>query len=575
MLNRTTVNPATDIRRGYLYGELDLLGILETVAARRPKVLKNGLPNLAFFRAANAALARPDVEAEGVGFVQVEFWLTLAHEAGLLSENDSVLEPSAAADEFFASPLTERREFMRRAWLNSRHLNEFTLTPEIELPGLKKGRTVDVTTDLPDLETLQNARRVLARAAAELTEEITLRQFVREVERQHRNLFINHDDDGSWRQVFYRGIRDRGGRSDLERDGNWDLVEGTVIGLCCALPLAKLGYLAWDPRNRTVAPVGNATETTLFEIIVQPNFEVLAIGDRPDASALWQLARCSQPAHEERVRRYVLERKTFTAALGRGLSAADALALLERLSRSPIPQNVRFSINDWGQMSERIKVWPDALWIEAEGVEDLARALPAGLISRLGAAACAGGHFVCAAPETGVLREVLPARRTLLDYSRRLPPVLAPGPGTELLAPREELHLRARRLLEAIAAPTSADRWQLNADAIVKAGREVGGDALLQRVREAMQRPLTDQQALALSTWSGRFDKPFAGQVDVLLVDNPEQAHLVSELPELAKWLTRRAAPGVFLLRTGGAAAMREVLARLGVTLRADVRERS
>lgn len=569
------MNPATDIRSGYLHGELDLLGILETVAARRPKVLKNGLPNLAFFRAANAALTRPDVEAEGVGFVQVEFWLTLAREAGLLDENDATLEATVATDDFFALPLLERREFIRRAWLSSSHLNEFTLTPELELPALKKGRTVDVTTDLPDLETLQNARRTIARAAEALTEEVTLRQFVRELEKQHRNLFINHDDDGSWRQVFYRGIRDRGGRTDLEREGNWDLVEGTVIGMCCALPLAKLGYLSWDSRNRTVAPADNAPDTPAFEIIVQPNFEVLAIGDRPDASALWKLARFSQPSHEERVRRYVLERKSFTAALGRGLSASEALTLLEGLSRSPIPQNVRFSINDWGQMSERIKVWPDALWIEAEGVEDLAKALPASLLQRLGAGTCAGGHFVSAAPEAATLREVLPARRTVLDYSRRLPAVIAPGPGTELLAPREELHLRARRLLEQIATPSSADRWALSAEAIVRTGKDIGGDALLQRVREAMQRPLSDAQALALSTWSGRFDKPFAGQLDVLLVDNPEQAHLVAELPELAKWLTRRAAPGVFLLRQGGASAMREALARLGVTLRSDVRERS
>ncbi|MCL4731182.1 MAG: hypothetical protein KJ044_12180 [Planctomycetes bacterium] len=59
---------ATDQGRGYRAGELDFLSVAEAVIERQPRVLKNGLPNLAFFRAANANLAQPDDEAHGHGF---------------------------------------------------------------------------------------------------------------------------------------------------------------------------------------------------------------------------------------------------------------------------------------------------------------------------------------------------------------------------------------------------------------------------------------------------------------------------------------------------------------------------
>ena len=63
--------------RRYSAAELDLLSVLEVVVASGPKILKSGMPNLAFFRSANNALAEPDSEGQDGGFTQVEFWLHL------------------------------------------------------------------------------------------------------------------------------------------------------------------------------------------------------------------------------------------------------------------------------------------------------------------------------------------------------------------------------------------------------------------------------------------------------------------------------------------------------------------
>ena len=515
--------------------------MLEVVIARGPKVLKNGLPNLAFFRAANVALAQPDAEPEGVGFVQVEFWLSLCRALDLVMVVDGKLDVSPEADRFFSLTSDERLRALRKAWIESRDLNEFALTPDLELPALRKGRTVDVTWDVPTAERLVDARRELVDLVADLPGETPLPQLVHQLERKHPNLFINHDNDGSWRQVYYRGIRERGGREDVERTGNWELVEGAIIKLMCALPLSRLGWIDFDEGTLAIAPLADGpADAPAFEVVVQPNFEVVALGDRPDPSALWRLARFTTPQPEGRVRKYVLERKPFSDALGRGENADVLTDFLAGLSRSPIPQNVRFSLNDWATLSERIKIWPDALLIEAEGVEDLATSLPQALMHALEPARLSGGHYVCPAPEIGMLREILPPRRQALDYSRRLPAVIAPTDSTDLSAQREELHLRARQLLALVSTSRGTDRYVLDPKLVAQSAEALGFEELLRRIREGMSRPLSAPLSLALRTWSGEFPRPYAGGAEVLLAENREQSDLLDELPELQRWIDRR-----------------------------------
>jgi hypothetical protein len=564
----TTLNTG----RGFRTAELDLLSVLEVVIARAPKVLKNGLPNLAFFRAANAALHQPDDEAHGVGFVQVEFWLALARDLDLVAKVDGRLEVTPEADRFFAGTAAERLLQLRDTWLISTDLNEFGLTPELELPALKKGRTVDSTTDVPLADRMMEARHRLVDVVSNLENETALHQLIHHLEREQRNLFVNHDDDDSWRNTYYRGIRERGGREDLERSGSWDLVEGAVVRLMVSLPLSKLGWIDHDPRTDAVIPAEGTLEEPSFEVVVQPNFEIVALGDRPDASALWKLARFTTPRPEGRVRAYVLERKPFADALGRGESAESLVDFLAGLSRSPLPQNVRFSLDDWATLSERIKIWPDALLIEAEGVEDLAKALPDKLKDALQLNRLSEGHYACPAPDATVLRENLPPRRGVLDYSRRLPAVITPTEGTDLLAPREKLHLRARQLLALVSRSRSTDRYELDAELVTLSAQALGPEELLRRLRECLSRPLSSALSLALRTWAGEFARPYAGGAEVLLADNREQAELLDEMPELRRWVDRRLAPGVFLLRPNGAAEVHKLLNELGIELRKDAR---
>ena len=343
----------------------------------------------------------------------------------------------------------------------------------------------------------------------------------------------------------------------------------------CELPLDRLGWLEHDERTDNITPLADGpVEDPSFEVVVQPNFEVVALGDRPDVAALWRLARFTTPASEGRVRRYVLERKPYSEALGRGESAEGLMEFLASLSRSPLPQNVLFSLKDWASLSERIKIWPDALLIEAEGVENLAESLPAALLSQLQPTTVSGGHYALPAPEPATLREVVPPRRTVLDYSRRLPPVISPTDTTDLLAPREELHLRARQLIALVSTGLSTDRYVLDPELVAQSAAALGPSELLQRLRDGLKKPLSAPLALALRTWSGEFPRPYAGSAEVLLAENADQAVLMDELPEFRRWVDRRLAPGVWLMRKGGALEARKALEALGMILRDDPRGR-
>ncbi|MCA8936230.1 MAG: hypothetical protein KDB68_08475, partial [Planctomycetes bacterium] len=72
----------------------------------------------------------------------------------------------------------------------------------------------------------------------------------------------------------------------------------------------------------------------------------------------------------------------------------------------------------------------------------------------------------------------------------------------------------------------------------------------------------------------GEFPRPYAGGAEVLLAENREQSDLLDEMPAFRRWVDRRLAPGVFLLRPGGAVELHKLFEELGIELRKDARGR-
>ncbi|CAG0991982.1 hypothetical protein PLCT2_02523 [Planctomycetaceae bacterium] len=549
--------------QGYRNGELDLLSVLEIVIAQKPRVLKGGLPNLSFFKAANEALLEPDDASEGAGFWQVEFWLALARGAGLVQVLDGRMEPTPESDEFFALGFEERKKRLRESWLASSELNELTFVPEIELPGLKRARTVDAVSDVPQPSRVAEMRRAVVKLLGEIKGETQLSAFLTLCESRARDVLVNHGDDASWRNVFYRGIREHGASGDMERAGNWRLVEGGFIRAMCELPLSRLGYIVYDAKSRVLESLEEPMPTFTAEVVVQPNNEVVMLGELPDPAVVWRLARFSEPTPMRRVRKYLLDKKRFAEALGRGHGAQELIELLSKLSRTPLPQNVKYSLSDWGEHTESICIWPDALLIEAEGVEDLEASLPRALLDKF-APAKVGAHRVCAAPEPGALRTLMPPRRPLFDYSRALPRVVRPGKGLTLDAPRETLHFRGRQVLALLTRQDGADRYTLDAAQVAQAARGLGAKEIRARLEGALAEDLSPQLSLALRSWSGEFGSVYVGQAELLVCDEVEQAMALALQPEFSAWVEKQLSTTAFLLRAGAGEKVRAFLKQLG-----------
>jgi len=99
-----------------------------------------------------------------------------------------------------------------------------------------------------------------------------------------------------------------------------------------------------------------ATEDTSgeAEIIVQPNFQILALGPVSEAT----LARLEMFAERVKADRtvfeYRLSRESVYHGQKHGLSVTQIIAILEQLCTIPLPQNVLRTLQEWAQQQQRI-----------------------------------------------------------------------------------------------------------------------------------------------------------------------------------------------------------------------------
>ncbi|HUW64373.1 MAG TPA: helicase-associated domain-containing protein [Spirochaetia bacterium] len=101
----------------------------------------------------------------------------------------------------------------------------------------------------------------------------------------------------------------------------------------------------WSPRNEAREFPALPGEEDGFW--VQPNFEVLA----PPWLQLvlrWQLAMLAEPVKMDHAFTYALTKKAALRFFKRGGSAPEMLDFLARHSKKPLPQNVSFTIREWG-----------------------------------------------------------------------------------------------------------------------------------------------------------------------------------------------------------------------------------
>ncbi|MFQ5505867.1 MAG: helicase-associated domain-containing protein [Planctomycetota bacterium] len=116
---------------------------------------------------------------------------------------------------------------------------------------------------------------------------------------------------------------------------------GMRAGRPVALRLSRLGasLLAGVPAQ--------AVEGGRSTLVVNPDFEVLLFPESDAYQLVHTLDRFARRIDSERLFRFSLSEESVRAALADGMAIAEILEVLTDRCRTPMPQNVLFSLRDW------------------------------------------------------------------------------------------------------------------------------------------------------------------------------------------------------------------------------------
>jgi hypothetical protein len=120
---------------------------------------------------------------------------------------------------------------------------------------------------------------------------------------------------------------------------------GMQGGRLSALRLSLLGaaLLEAEPAARAGG--------TRSAVVVQPDFEVLVFAGDDVHDVVHLLDRFARRIKSDHVHLFKLEQETVRRGVADGLAVAEMLRELTDRARAPIPQNVLYSLEEWGQRS--------------------------------------------------------------------------------------------------------------------------------------------------------------------------------------------------------------------------------
>jgi hypothetical protein len=309
----------------------------------------------------------------------IPFLRALGQEVELVESFGIHLRPGPSSAAFFARPRGERRQRLFQAyrgterWSELNRLNGVSITPKnaINSPFVAEARqrVLAEVAELPPGEWI---------SVVHLVHRLRVRAYELLLSRRALYEYYAYFPQFDARAAAYRdnimGLQFSGPEYSTP---TWDMVEGGFIRTVVVEPLHWLGVVdlglpAWDPRSGETEPGPDAFRITpegaeLLQgrapdlpapearVVIQPNFQVLAF-EPADEGTLFALDRVARRVRAEQVTEYQLTRDSIYTAQREGLETGEIVSLLERLSDTPLPQNVRRTLQDWGAQHERIVI---------------------------------------------------------------------------------------------------------------------------------------------------------------------------------------------------------------------------
>ena len=342
------------------------------------------------------------------------FWFALATLMGaeLLQDTAREWRPTLDALGLLTAPAAEQVGTLLAGWAHSRY-NEIVTIPTLLVGYAERQQRPffsPVGHDPVAYASVVDARAYLCDTLLRAIEQdpnawYRASDFAAFAFRQHPEMLLPRDDAGTVMspvldsrpvpKTLYRGIHrstavpgpDGTLSHALSMEDDWIDVEGAFVRQVLREPLSWLGLVetAEDEAGECCfhltalgqhvfagSPVPESEPSQpAASLAVQPNFEVVV----PDAlSSFALLAELEQFAERLTVDRAATYRLT-QSALARALDGPWTLErvgeVLQSASRAPIPQNVRFTLQEWAAIHGRLTLHPRTGVLGAESAEEL------------------------------------------------------------------------------------------------------------------------------------------------------------------------------------------------------------
>jgi hypothetical protein len=295
---------------------------------------------------------------------------------GLLSVRHNILYAQPAVD-FFSLPLAKRARECYRIYLDSHFWNEMVYLSEINVRPVPDPLT-------PAHEEVLHARRqVIERLLLETVDEWHNQVAFIARAKLHIPYLLFPRQYGPRAERYSQGCNPYGWDFRLRRGWlthreGWHIVEGGFIRGMITGPLNWMGLLHLDSEKGSstfqYSAIGafvigdealNETTSITGRLIIQPNFDIVVLAPISEG-LLVQLDTFAERISLEHIAQYRLTKASVTQAIQRDIHVDTMLAVLESAVEADIPQNVRYSLDEWERQARRIEVWPSATLLEVE-----------------------------------------------------------------------------------------------------------------------------------------------------------------------------------------------------------------